>query len=92
MTPQAEKLREQMRVRLESIFCLDDVCDEEAEAVVLFIATELGITPEMVEAAQPGTSLSRSGQELQATLRVKAASALSTLLEVAGVQQEVNDG
>ncbi len=71
----AEKLIERLRVRLENIFCLEDVVDEEAEAVILCIVTELGIDAELVESLRI---------RLGTRAHDRAAGVMEILLEVAG--------
>lgn len=76
-------------VRVEAEGNSDTVCQRFAQAIV----SELGITPEMVEVVgeMARDCLGDCGDHEYAGHGLGAADALSTLLEVAGVQTEVND-
>ncbi|MEE8551439.1 MAG: hypothetical protein V3T08_09340 [Gemmatimonadota bacterium] len=82
----AAKLMERVKYRLDSMYGAAEMGEpaftEDAAHLVAAIVTELGITPEMVEDVKP--LLQPSRRRPHATNQSAAASALATLLEVAG--------
>ncbi len=89
----AEELTREIRKHLDYVFCVDSdtpTSARDVSEIVEVLTLLLGITPEMVEAMRCEYNFCPSVECRQHS--DDARDAIVTLLEVAGVQTEVNDG